>query len=90
MYFRYTFQRVKEQVIRGYYEVPHLYLALVLMTGGATETVYRYINSPTYDEVCRRHKNRYLVLRPEDPRVAIYPEKFITDVDLLKKYQEKN
>ncbi|KAI2807831.1 hypothetical protein RDWZM_005294 [Blomia tropicalis] len=85
LFLRLRLQHLKNEIIRGWYQVPYLYFTLGLVGVSAIGVVYKFKTLDDEKTYYTRHKNRYIVIRPDDVRLQKYPRKYITDVDLLPK-----
>lgn len=86
--FSIVFRRLKAELYRGYYEVPYLYFTMGLVGISGVIISYQWVTRSSIDDYYTRHKNRYVVLRPDDVRFKTYPRHYITDLDVLEKYEQ--
>ena len=80
---------IKSELIRGWYEIPYLYFTGVLFLIGTCGTFYHVRRLPSTDNLITRHKERYIVIRPDDPRLLTYPPEYVTDKDVIDNYLKK-
>lgn len=81
------FALLKAEIIRGWYEIPYLYTTIGIVAFSGVGVVYKAMNLKTLEDTVMRHKEHYIVVRPDDARLKKYPREFITDIDLVKKYE---
>ena len=85
---RLRFQELKKVLVDGYKEIPYLYVTLSIIPIMLPFYIYNESNRQTNpEEYTFRHKERYVVVRPDDQRLIGYPRRFITDLHLLEKYE---
>lgn len=89
LFLRLRFQKLKDEIIRGWYEVPILYLTLALGALSVPVLVYKLKTEVNDSDFYTRHKSHYIVLRPDDHRLDKYPLKWVTDKDVVDKYRQR-
>lgn len=89
LFLRIQLNKLKNEIINGWYQIPYLYLSVGVMTLGGIITGYRWLTLPAWEDRFTRHKNQYIVVRPNDPRLNKYPSNYITESHLLEKYRQQ-
>lgn len=89
LFLRSKLNKLKSEIIGGWYQVPYLYLSFGVMVFGGILSTYRYLNMPAWEDRFTRHKNQYIVVRPDDPRLKKYPTDYITESHLVEKYRQQ-
>ncbi|KAH7640597.1 hypothetical protein DERF_000220 [Dermatophagoides farinae] len=89
IFLRLRLQQLKNEIIRGWYQVPYFYFSLGMVGISCIGVAYHYLTKIPDDESFKRHKTRYIVIRPDDVRLQKYPLKYITDRDLVEKYRQQ-
>ena len=89
IFLKLRFQQLKNEIIRGWYQVPYLYFSFGLCGISAIAVVHHYLTKTPDDELFTRHKSRYIVVRPDDVRLQKYPLKYITERYLVEKHRQQ-
>lgn len=89
LFLKLRYQFLRNQIIQGWYEVPYLYFTMGIVACSAVGISYKWSLADSTDHFYMQYKLNYLVVRPSDARLKKYPQEFITDIGVLKNYENE-
>lgn len=88
LFLRLRLQQLKNDIYRGWYQVPHFFVSLGLIGASTVLVIYHHLTKLPDDQIFSRYKTRYLVIRPDDPRLDKYPLEYVTEKDIVQKFRQ--
>lgn len=89
LFLRLRWQQLRNEIRKGFHEEPYLFFTLGIVGITVFGVSYKLSVLDNKDHYWSRHKNTYLVIRPDDARLARYPRKHITDIEVLENYDKR-